>query len=68
MRKIGTGDLRSTCWYLLVLQLLAGMRAHADVTLFVEAPINFFGHLSSTGRAAFLVDDLCSDDHVHMRL
>jgi hypothetical protein len=66
--KIGIGDLRRSCWYLLFLQLPAGMRAHADATLFIEAPINFLGHVSSTGHAALLVNDLCSDDHVHMRL
>jgi len=33
----------------------------------IEAPINFLGHVSSTGHAALLVDDLCSDDHIHMR-
>jgi hypothetical protein len=37
------------------------------VTLFIEAPINFLGHVSSTGHAALLVDDLCSDDHIRMR-
>jgi hypothetical protein len=42
-------------------------RANADVTLFVEAPINFLGHVSSTGHAALLVDSLCSDDHIHLR-
>jgi hypothetical protein len=36
--------------------------------LFVEAPINFLGHVSSTGHAALLMDRLCSDDHIHMRL
>jgi hypothetical protein len=35
--------------------------------LFIEAPINFLGHVSSTGHAALLVRDLCSDDHIHMR-
>jgi hypothetical protein len=68
VRKIGIGNLRRICCNLLFLLLLVGMRAYADVTLFVEAPINFLGHVSSTGHAALLVDDLCSDDHVHMRL
>jgi hypothetical protein len=67
MSKIGIGDLRRICWNLPFLLLLPGMRAHADVTLFVEAPINFLGHVSSTGHAALLVDNLCSDDHIHMR-
>jgi hypothetical protein len=52
---------------LLFLLLLPGVRVHADVTLFIEAPINFLGHVSSTGHAALLVDSLCSDDHIHMR-
>jgi hypothetical protein len=52
---------------LLFLLFLPGPRAHADVTLFIEAPINFLGHVSSTGHAALLVDDLCSDDHIHLR-
>jgi hypothetical protein len=46
---------------------LAGLKAQADVTLFVEAPINFLGHVSSTGHAALFIDSLCSDDHIHMR-
>ena len=52
---------------LLFLLFLPGLRVNADVTLFIEAPINFLGHVSSTGHAALLVDDLCSDDHIHMR-
>ena len=52
---------------LLFLLFLPGLRVYADVTLFIEAPINFLGHVSSTGHAALLVDDLCSDDHIHMR-
>ena len=44
-----------------------GLKVHADATLFIEAPINFLGHVSSTGHAALLVDDLCSDDHIQMR-
>jgi hypothetical protein len=52
---------------LLFLLFLPGLRAYADVTLFIEAPINFLGHVSSTGHAALLVDDLCSDDHIYMR-
>src|ERR1700678_4181459 len=51
----------------LFLLLLPGLKVHADATLFIEAPINFLGHVSSTGHAALLVDDLCSDDHIHMR-
>jgi hypothetical protein len=52
---------------LLSLLLLPGISVNADTTLFIEAPINFLGHVSSTGHAALLVDDLCSDDHIHMR-
>jgi len=52
---------------LLFLLFLPGIKANADATLFIEAPINFLGHVSSTGHAALLVDDLCSDDHIHMR-
>jgi hypothetical protein len=37
------------------------------VTLLIEAPINFLGHVSSTGHAALLVDGLCTDDHIRMR-
>lgn len=47
--------------------LLSGVRASADVVLFIEAPINFLGHVSSTGHAALLVNRLCSDDHIQMR-
>jgi hypothetical protein len=52
---------------LLFLLLLPGVRVYADVTLFVEAPINFLGHVSSTGHVALLIDSLCSDDHIHLR-
>jgi hypothetical protein len=36
--------------------------------LIIEDPINFLGHVSSTGHATLWVEDLCSDDHIHMRL
>src|ERR1700694_3211259 len=52
---------------LLFLLFLPGIKANADATLLIEAPINFLGHVSATGHAALLVDDLCSDDHIHMR-
>jgi hypothetical protein len=52
---------------LLFLLFLPGLKVYADVTLLIEAPINFLGHVSSTGHAALLVDNLCSDDHIHMR-
>jgi rhodanese-related sulfurtransferase len=52
---------------LLCLVFLPGIKVYADATLFIEAPINFLGHVSSTGHAALLVDNLCSDDHIHMR-
>jgi hypothetical protein len=54
--------------FLLLLVFLAGVRARADVVLLLEDPINFLGHVTSTGHAALLVDGLCSDDHIHMRL
>jgi hypothetical protein len=53
--------------FFLFLLFLPGLKLHADATLFIEAPINFLGHVSSTGHAALLVDDLCSDDHIHFR-
>ena len=63
---------RSSSWaarcLLLIVLFLLEPRAHADVVLFIEAPINFLGHVSSTGHAALLMDRLCSDDHIHMRL
>ena len=52
---------------LLFLLFLPGIKANADVILLIESPINFLGHVSSTGHAALLVDDLCSDDHIHIR-
>ncbi len=42
--------------------------ARADVVLLIEDPVNFLGHLTSTGHAAVMFDRLCSDDHTHMRL
>ena len=52
---------------LMVLVILQALKAHADVSLLVEEPINFLGHVSSTGHTALLIDSLCSDDHIHMR-
>jgi hypothetical protein len=52
---------------LLFFLFLFGLRARADAVLFIEAPINFLGHVSSTGHAALLMNRLCSDDHIHMR-
>jgi hypothetical protein len=43
---------------LLFLLFLPGIKANADATLFIGAPINFLGHVSSTGHVAPLVDDL----------
>ncbi|MGB6724488.1 MAG: hypothetical protein WBE74_01210, partial [Terracidiphilus sp.] len=37
---------------LLVLLFASSARAHAGATLFIESPINFLGHVSSTGHAA----------------
>jgi hypothetical protein len=53
---------------LLILLIGHAVGLHADTTLLIEGPINFLGHVSSTGHAALLVDGLCSDDHIHMRL
>jgi hypothetical protein len=71
---ISLGELKVVCSFaavvrciVLSLVLLPGLRAHADVTVLIEAPINFLGHVSSTGHAALLIDRLCSDDHIHMR-
>jgi len=36
--------------------------------LLLEDPINFLGHVTSTGHAALITEGLCSDDHTHMRL
>jgi hypothetical protein len=47
---------------------LSGIKARADVTLLLEDPINFLGHVTSTGHAALITEGLCSDDHLHMRL
>jgi hypothetical protein len=52
---------------LLFFLFMFGLRARADAVLFIEAPINFLGHVSSTGHAALLMNRLCSDDHIHMR-
>ena len=51
---------------LMVLLILEALTARADVTLFVEAPINFLGHVRTLG-CSLLMDTLCSDDHIHMR-
>ena len=47
---------------------LSGIKARADVTLLLEDPINFLGHVTSTGHAALITEGLFSDDHIHMRL
>jgi hypothetical protein len=54
--------------FLLLLLFLSGVKARAEVVLLLEDPINFLGHVTSTGHAALLVEGLCSDDHIHMRL
>src|SRR5580698_2070046 len=56
------------CLVLLTVFLSAEVKARADAWLLLEDPINFLGHVSSTGHAALLMDGLCSDDHIHMRL
>lgn len=54
----------------LVLALLIGraVGARADVVLLMEDPVNFVGHVTSSGHAALWADHLCSEDHMHMRL
>jgi hypothetical protein len=66
--KLGRSPATAISRILLFLLLSPGVRIRADATLFIEAPINFLGHVSSTGHAALLIQDLCSDDHVHIRL
>ena len=58
---------RNAPWIIFFLSFLPSVKVYADVTLFIEAPINFLGHVSSTGHAALLIQRLCSDDHIHMR-
>jgi hypothetical protein len=65
--EAGRSPATAALFFLLLLVLLPGVRVYADVTLLVESPINFLGHVSSTGHAALLIDSLCSDDHIHMR-
>jgi hypothetical protein len=69
LSEVKLGCLPATAFRCILLFLLLSpcARAQADVTLFIEAPINFLGHVSSTGHAALLVDRLCSDDHIHIR-
>ena len=54
--------------FFIFLLFVPSLRARAGVTVFIESPINFLGHVSSTGHAAILIDRLCSDDHIHIRL
>lgn len=65
--ELGRSSATAMRRLLICLLLLPGVRLHADVNLFIEAPINFLGHVSSTGHAALMIQDLCSDDHVHIR-
>ena len=49
-------------FFLLLLVLLSGVRARADVILLIEDPINFLGHVSSTdhryeGKTAVQIDE-----------
>src|SRR5580692_11783889 len=60
-------SVRAMSWSLLLV-LLCGAKARADDWLLLEDPINFLGHVSSTGHAALLVDGLCSDDHISLRV
>ena len=49
------------------LALYFGPEVRADVTILLGEPINFLGHVSSTGHAALYFDHICSDDHIHVR-
>ncbi len=55
-------------WWLLGLLLTGGAPARADAVLLVGGPINLLGQITASGHVALLLDRLCSDDHVHMRL
>ena len=48
-----------------MLTFIAG--SSAQVTLLIEEPINFLGHVSSTGHAALLLENICSTDHLSVR-
>lgn len=53
---------------LLILLFTVSVSARADVVLLLEEPINRIGRLTASGHASLLLDNLCSDDHIHMRL
>ena len=65
-KRSGYRSIAVRCSLLLGL-MLPGPKTRADMTLLIESPINFLGHVSSAGHAALLIESLCSDDHVHMR-
>jgi len=48
--------------------LLASLPACADAVLLLEEPINLLGHLTYAGHSAILLDRLCSDNHIQVRL
>jgi hypothetical protein len=47
--------------------LYFGRDARGDVTILLGEPINFLGHVTSTGHAALYFDHICSDDHIRVR-
>ena len=51
----------------LALVLSASALANAQVTLLIEEPINLLGHLTSTGHAALLLENVCSSDYLSVR-
>ncbi len=59
--------LRGVGQCVLALVLGAGA-ARADAVLLIEQPVNFLGHVSSTGHSAIYLDGVCTDDHVRVRL
>jgi hypothetical protein len=59
----------SAGFFLSIFLLLAGASAaRADATLLMEDPVNFEGWFTSVGHSAVLMDRLCTDDHVSVRL
>ena len=53
--KVGRSPGAAVRCSLFFLLLFPGARVQAGVTMLIEAPINFLGHVSSTGHAALLI-------------
>ncbi len=67
---LSMGSYRHGVLRFMILGLLFGVchsTARADAVLLIEEPINFLGHLTSTGHSAIFLDRLCSDDHSTIR-